>query len=78
MYDWANSAFAAVIGPNLMGTFGLLVSSIGFSEDTAARVSLSSISILFAAGGVLFYFVDEKKGAEQTKYLSLPENGQAL
>ena len=61
--------FAAVIGPTLMGTVGVLVSAIGFSEDTAARVSLSSISILFAAGGILFYFVDEKKGRAEAEFL---------
>ena len=61
--------FAAVIGPTLMGTVGVLVGALGFSEDTAARAGLSSIAILFAAGGVLLYFVDEKKGRAEAEIL---------
>jgi hypothetical protein len=30
---------------------------------------MGSILILFIAGAVLFYFVDEEKGKEQAKYL---------
>jgi UMF1 family MFS transporter len=73
--------FAAIIGPALMGIVGLIVRqmlmppsptteqliSIG---QIASRWSIGSISILFIVGVVLFYFVDEKKGKEQVKYLA--------
>ena len=36
----------------------------------AARWGIGSILILFIAGAVLFYFVDEDKGREQAQYLS--------
>jgi UMF1 family MFS transporter len=62
--------FAAVIGPVLMGGFGLIVRNMGFSSNVASRASITSISLLFIAGGILFYFVDEEKGREEAKYLS--------
>ncbi|MFV1977523.1 MAG: MFS transporter [Candidatus Scalindua sp.] len=61
--------FAAVLGPLVMGGVGLFVRSMGYSSDTASRASIISISIFFIAGGILFYFVDEKKGMEEVKYL---------
>ncbi len=60
---------AAVFGPVVMGGTGLLIKSMGYSSDTASRVSITSISIFFIAGGILFYFVDEDKGREELKYL---------
>ncbi len=62
--------FAAVIGPVLMGGVGLLVKSMGYSSDIASRVSITSIALLFIAGGTLFYFVNEERGREEVKYLS--------
>ncbi len=62
--------FAAVIGPVLMGGVGLLVRRSGFSTDTASRVSITSLAILFIAGGLLFYFVDEKKAKEEVRQLT--------
>ena len=62
--------FAAVFGPVLIGGVGLLVRSMGYSGDTASRIGISSISLLFIAGGILFYFVNEEKGKEEVKYLS--------
>ncbi len=62
--------FAAVIGPILIGGTGLLIKSIGYSSDIATRISITSISILFIAGGIIFYFVNEEKGREELKYLS--------
>jgi UMF1 family MFS transporter len=53
--------FAVVIGPVLIGSVGLLMKSAGFSSDIASRISISSISVLFLAGGVLLYFVKEKQ-----------------
>lgn len=46
--------FAAVIGPILMGWTAIL------TEDP--RLSLLSVIILFAAGGLMLYFVDEAEG----------------
>lgn len=62
--------FAAVIGPVLMGGVGLLVRSMGYSSDVASRMSITSVSLLFMAGGTLFYFVNEEKGREEARYLS--------
>ena len=61
--------FAVVIGPVLVGLAGLLVRRLGFSHEIASRLSISSIAILFIAGGILLYHVDEDKGKEQLKYL---------
>jgi UMF1 family MFS transporter len=62
--------FAAVIGPVLMGGVGLLVRYLGYSSNIASRISITSISLLFIAGGTIFYFVNEEKGREEAKYLS--------
>jgi cbb3-type cytochrome oxidase subunit 3 len=35
----------------------------------ASRWGIASISILFIAGAVLFYFVDEEKGRQQAALL---------
>jgi UMF1 family MFS transporter len=61
--------FAAVLGPAVMGGVGLIVRSMGYSSNIASRASISSISIFFIAGGILFYFVDEEKGKEEVQYL---------
>jgi UMF1 family MFS transporter len=62
--------FATVIGPLLIGGTGLWISAMGFSSLLATRFSILSVSLLFLAGGILFYFVDEKKGREAVQYLS--------
>jgi UMF1 family MFS transporter len=62
--------FAAVIGPTLMGRVGLFVKFLGYSGDIASRLSITSLSILFLAGGVLFYFVNEEEAKKEIKYLS--------
>ncbi len=61
--------FAAVLGPVIMGGAGLLIKSIGYSSDIASRASITSISLFFIAGGILFYFVNEEKGRAELKYL---------
>lgn len=48
--------FAAVLGPIMMGVVSLLTQS--------PRLSILSISILFIAGGILLYYVDEEKAKE--------------
>ena len=45
--------FAAVLGPVMMGVVSLLTQS--------PRISILSISLLFIAGGILLYYVDEEK-----------------
>jgi len=62
--------FAVVIGPVLMGGTGLMFRSFGFNSQTASRISITSIALLFLLGGLLFYFVDEKEGQKETRYLS--------
>ncbi len=50
--------FAAVVGPSMMGTVGLLTGD--------PRLSILSLIVLFAGGGAILYFVDEeqaRKGA---------------
>ena len=45
--------FAAVLGPIMMGVVSVLTQS--------PRLSILSISLLFIAGGILLYYVDEEK-----------------
>ena len=54
--------FAAVVGPPLMGGVGLLLHS--------ARAGIASVALLFIAGGILFYLVDEDKGRQEAKCLA--------
>jgi UMF1 family MFS transporter len=53
--------FAVVIGPVFMGGWGILLRSVGYSPEISSRLSISSISLLFLAGGVLLYFVKEER-----------------
>ncbi len=46
---------AAVIGPVLVGGTGLLARFAGLGAGAAARVGISSISLLFVAGGVFLH-----------------------
>ncbi len=73
--------FAAIIGPALMGGVVLLARHILLppsptAEDIlatgrlASRWSLGSITLLFAIGGLLLYFVDEQKGRREAQFLS--------
>lgn len=62
--------FSVVAGPIFMGATALLVRSMGYASTVASRVSITSIAILFVAGAVLLYFVDEKAGREEAHYLS--------
>lgn len=48
--------FAAVLGPIMIGTIAAI------SDNS--RVAMLSISILFISGGILLYFVDEKKAMQ--------------
>jgi MFS transporter, UMF1 family len=73
--------FAVIVGPVLVGGVGLLVrrmlmpahptaGQLTAVGTLAARWSMSSVLILFAAGAVLLYFVDEKKGRGQAALLA--------
>ena len=66
--------FAAIIGPLFVGITGLITKrlllppaptaeQIHAAGLLATRTSIISILLLFLAGAVLFYFVDEKQGA---------------
>ena len=62
--------FSVVAGPVFMGGTALLVRSMGYASNIASRVSITSIAILFIAGGMLLYFVDEQAGKREAQYLS--------
>jgi UMF1 family MFS transporter len=75
--------FAAIVGPVLMGLTGLmakrlLLPPMPTSEQImatgllATRLSIISVLLLFIAGGVLFFFVDEEKGKKQLEQLEEP------
>ncbi len=72
--------FAAIIGPVLVGGVGLLMRRLLMPPSPtaeemaqvgalAARWSIASVLILFAAGAILLHFVDEEKGKEQAAML---------
>jgi UMF1 family MFS transporter len=72
--------FAVIIGPLLVGGAGLLMRQVLMPENPttadlarvgslAARWSFASVLILFLAGAVLLYFVDEEKGRAQAAML---------
>ncbi len=77
--------FAAIMGPVLMGVTGLMAKRILLPPAPTAeqiqaagllatRTSIISILLLFLAGAVLFYFVDEKKAAlEKDRLSSAPD-----
>jgi len=65
--------FAAIFGPVIMGTIGLLVRRAGYSANIASRAGIASVSILFIIGGILLYFVDEEKGKREIEYLKLKD-----
>ncbi|WKZ18570.1 MAG: MFS transporter [Candidatus Jettenia sp. CY-1] len=62
--------FAAVIGPAFIGGTNLMVRSLGYSSDSASRFGISSVSLFFIIGGILFSLVNEEKGRKELKYLS--------
>jgi UMF1 family MFS transporter len=73
--------FAAIMGPALMGSVGLIArrlllpatatpEQIQHIGQLAARWSIASVLLLFLIGGILFYFVDEEKGKFERNYFS--------
>lgn len=65
--------FAAIFGPVLIGTVGLIVRGIGYSANFASRMGIASVAILFIVGGILLYFVDEEKGKAEIRHLRLED-----
>ncbi len=63
--------FAVVLGPILIGSVGLLVKSCGGESLLATRISISSVSLLFIIGGILFFFVKEEKARQELANLSV-------
>ncbi len=67
---------AAVMGPLLIGTAGLLARSAGLSAVASARAGISSISLLFVAGGIFLFMAgrsglrDRRPPADQKEPLS--------
>lgn len=61
--------FAAVLGPLLIGSVGLIVKSLTDNSNLASRMSITSIALLFLAGGILFYFVNEEKAKQERHHL---------
>jgi MFS transporter, UMF1 family len=49
--------FAVVIGPMLISAVVFIANHMGATPDMASRLSIGSVSILFAIGAVLLYFV---------------------
>ncbi|MBW7996910.1 MAG: MFS transporter [Candidatus Glassbacteria bacterium] len=62
--------FATVIGPLLIGGVGLAARAGGMSATASSRVGIASVSLMFLAGGILFWFVDEDTGRREAEYLA--------
>ncbi len=73
--------FAAILGPAIMGIVGLAarrmllppfptIEQVQQAGQAAARWSIASILLLFFAGGILLYFVDEKRGKQDVTCLA--------
>ena len=61
--------FATIVGPVLIGSTVLAARFFGASPNLAPRISISSVALLFIAGGMVLLFVDEKKGKQEAYYL---------
>ena len=61
--------FATIMGPVLVAATVLVARAWGAGPDLAPRISISSIAVLFLAGGALLLFVDEKKGLSERIFL---------
>jgi UMF1 family MFS transporter len=62
--------FSVVLGPLLIGAVAVAAQKIGFPDHVASRAGIAAVALLFVAGGILFYFVDEERGKREAGYLS--------
>lgn len=61
--------FAAVIGPLLMGSVTLVISSRVNDDELAARMGILSVLVLFILGAYVFSKVDLSEGKQKAKLL---------
>ena len=59
--------FSVVFGPVLVGGSALLARRLGFEGALASRLSITSIAVLFIAGAIALWFVDEEKGKKEAR-----------
>lgn len=52
--------FAVIIGPAIVGTVALLTRKAGLESTLASRIGMSSVGLLFLAGGTILLFVDKR------------------
>ena len=73
--------FAVILGPTLMAVVGIGVKhllrpdaptagQVASTSLLATRFSIASLLLLFIAGAICLFFVDEKKGKKETAYLT--------
>jgi UMF1 family MFS transporter len=62
--------FSVVLGPLLIGATAILAQSMGYADHMASRIGIAAVALLFIAGGILFFFVDEERGKREAGYLS--------
>jgi len=62
--------FSIVLGPVLIGSVALFMQSLGFASQTASRLGISSVAVLFILGGVCLFFVNEEQGRKEARHLS--------
>jgi len=53
--------FAVIVGPTVVGSVAFLTHKAGLASQIASRVGMSSLSVLFLAGGLLLLWVELKK-----------------
>ena len=57
-----------VLGPLLISVVALAVKAMGVASQTASRIGIAAVSILFITGGILFYLVDEDGTGTRTDH----------
>jgi len=55
------SRFAVIIGPAVVGLVAFFTHKAGLASDLASRIGMSSVSILFVFGGLLFVWAEMRK-----------------
>jgi len=51
--------FAVVFGPLTIALFCLISRKLGFSSDLSSRIGMSSVSLFFIFGAILFYYTNK-------------------